>query len=232
MKQIIRSGNIIMPNHICRINELLLVDKPKGITSFDVIRVLRRKLRVKKMGHAGTLDPQATGLLIIGVGAGTKRLKELLDADKVYVMEVLLGKRTETGDLEGKVLEEAEVAELSLVKIQEILRELEGEIELPVPLYSAVKLKGVPFYKYARQGIAIETPLRKVKIHHLKLLAQQSQGKYSVLEIEMNCSKGTYARTVAEEIGKRLGVPATLQNLCRTKIGSYKLTQAKNLEEF
>lgn len=222
-----------MNSRMSRANELLLVNKPKGITSFDVIRVLRRKLSTKKMGHSGTLDPQATGLLIVGIGKGTKKLKDLIGADKVYIMEVLLGKRTDTGDLEGKVLEDVAMSHPPLEEnVQQVLKSLEGEIELQVPLYSAVKLKGIPFYKYARQGIAIETPLRKVKIHHLKLLAQQSQGEYSMLKIEMSCSKGTYARTVAEEIGKRLGVPATLQNLCRTKIGSYELTQAKNLEEF
>lgn len=221
-----------MIRHFTQKNELILVDKPKGITSFDVIRALRKKLGIKKMGHSGTLDPQATGLLIIGVGSGTKKLQELIGADKVYLMDVLLGKRTETGDLEGAVIEEKKVNEPLPEKIQEVLKNMEGEIELAVPLYSAVKLKGVPFYKYARQGIKLETPVRKVKIHYLKLLSQSPENSCYSLRIEMGCSKGTYARTVAEEIGKRLGFPATLKDLCRLKIGSYELSQAKKLEAF
>lgn len=220
-----------MIKHFTQKNELILVDKPKGITSFDVIRVLRKKLGIKKMGHSGTLDPQATGLLIIGVGAGTKKLQELIGADKVYLMDVLLGKRTDTGDLEGAVVEEKKVEAPALEKVEEVLKNLEGEIELAVPLYSAVKLKGVPFYKYARQGIKLETPLRKVTIHYLKLLSHAQEGDCYSLRIEMGCSKGTYARTVAEEIGKRLSFPATLKGLCRLKIGTYELSQAKKLED-
>jgi len=210
---------------------ILLIDKPQGITSFDVIRILRRKLKIKKIGHAGTLDPQATGLLIIGVGKGTKKLKELFKLPKVYLMEVLLGKRTETGDLEGKVLEEKEVKKIDIKKVKEILRNLEGEVKLKVPLYSAVKISGTPLYKLARKGVKIEPPVRKMKIYKLELLEHWQEKKNHILKIEMKCGSGTYARSVAEEIGKRLGLPATLSSLRRIKIGKFDVKNTIKLEK-
>jgi tRNA pseudouridine55 synthase len=208
---------------------ILFIDKPKGMTSFDVIRVLRKKLKIKKMGHAGTLDPQATGLLIIGIGEGTKKLKEFANLPKTYLMEVLLGQRTETGDLEGKLMEEKEVKKIDIEKVKKILKEMEGEIELQVPLYSAVKIKGKPLYKYARAGIKIEPPKRKTKIFYLKLLDWWQENRFFILKIEMKCQKGTYARSVAEEIGKRLKLPATLKELRRTKIGNFDVLKAQKI---
>ncbi len=210
---------------------IILIDKPSGITSFDVLRVLRRKLKIKKMGHAGTLDPRATGLLIVGVGAGTKRLRGFLGLDKVYVMDVLLGIRTDTGDMDGKPLEEKAVPGLSEDAILSVLKSLEGEVELPVPLYSAVKHNGIPFYEYARKGIKVAPRVRPSKITSLRLLSHYPEGERYNLRIEMNCSKGTYARAVAEEIGSRLHLPATLKDLVRTRIGSFTLAEAKKLEE-
>ncbi|MFQ6049863.1 MAG: tRNA pseudouridine(55) synthase TruB [Candidatus Paceibacterales bacterium] len=210
--------------------EILFIDKPKGMSSFDVIRILRKKLKIRKMGHAGTLDPLATGLLIIGVGKGTKRLKEFLNLPKTYLMDILLGKKTETGDLEGKIIEEKEVKEINRKKVKEILKEIEGDIKLEVPLYSAVKLKGIPLYKYARKGIKITPPKRKVRIFYLKLLDFLKEDKFYILKVEMKCQKGTYARAVAEEIGKRLNLPATLKDLRRTKIGKINISQAQKLD--
>jgi len=211
--------------------DILFIDKPKGMSSFDVIRVLRKKLKIKKMGHAGTLDPQATGLLIIGVGKGTKKLKEFAQLSKTYLMEVLIGQRTETGDFEGKVVEEKEVKKVDIKKVKKILKEMEGEIELQVPLYSAVKFKGKPLYKYAREGIKITSPKRRTKIFYLKLLGWKKKGKFFVLKIEMKCQKGTYARSVAEEIGRRLNFPATLKELRRLKIGNFDVSKAKKITE-
>ncbi len=226
--------------------KILFIDKPKGITSFDVIRLLRKKLGIKKMGHAGTLDPFATGLLIIGINEGTKHLSEYMGLSKTYVMDVLLGKRTETGDPEGMVLEEKEVIfahsrelenkdigkakKIGLEQLKKILKGMEGEIELPIPKYSAVKHKGIPLYAYARKNIPVEEKLRKTEIFYLKLLGIEPQEKNIILKIEMKCEKGTYARAVGEEIGRRLGVPAMLQELRRTKIGDIDVGKAKNLE--
>lgn len=212
--------------------EIFFIDKPKGITSFDVIRVLRKKLKIKKMGHAGTLDPLASGLLIIGVGEGTKKLKEFVSLPKTYLMDILLGKRTETGDLEGKVIEEKEVKDIDLRNVKAVLvqMEQEKEIELQVPLYSAVKVKGKPLYKYARKGIKIEPPKRRTKIFYLKPLGFSKENDFFVLKVEMKCVKGTYARAVAEEIGRRLNLPATIKDLRRTKIGNVDVSRALSLK--
>lgn len=216
-------------------DEILFIDKPKGITSFDVIRILRKKLGVRKMGHAGTLDPNASGLLIVGVGKGTKRLKEFMALPKTYVMDILLGVKTDTGDITGRALVEAPVSGVKKEKITAVLKGMIGEIGLPVPAYSALKHKGEPLYKYARKGITLEPKIHKMQIHSLKLLKTDRQNHYRglasiVVTVEMNCGKGTYARSVAEEIGTRLGFPATLQDLRRVAIGGIKIEQAQSLQ--
>lgn len=210
-------------------DDIILIDKPKGMSSFDVIRVLRKKLGIKKMGHSGTLDPLATGLLIIGMGNGTKKLKQYIGLDKTYVMEVLLGRKTETGDLEGKVVEEKQVYEISKDKVKKVLKSMQGEVELFVPIYSAVKHKGRPLYKYARAGLQVRPAKRKTKIYYLKFLGLNKKKNYYILKAEMKCSKGTYARSVAEEIGSRLNLPATLQNLRRIKIGEFSISKAQKI---
>ncbi len=213
------------------IKEIIFVDKPAGITSFGVIAVLRRKLGVRRIGHAGTLDPFATGLLIVGIGPGTKKLKEFEALHKTYVMDILLGKRTDTGDPEGKVLEEKEVGEIKISAVEKILGEMEGKLKLPIPQYSAVKHKGVRLYKYARRGIKIEQKFRETEIFRLELIDILRDGGKAILRVEMDCEKGTYARAVGEEIGRRLGLPAMLEDLRRTKIGSIGVEKAKSLEE-
>lgn len=215
-------------------SDILFIDKPKGITSFDVIRRLRRKLGIRKMGHAGTLDPNASGLLIVGIGEGTKRLQEYMALPKTYVMDVLLGVRTDSGDAEGRVIEERPVSSIERGKVEAILREMVGDISLPVPIYSALKHKGKPLYAYARKGIAVEPRIRSMKVHSLRLLKKPCltspnyRGLASiVLTMELKCGKGTYARSVGEEIGRRLGVPATLQDLRRTAIGNISVAEAQ-----
>jgi len=211
-------------------NGILFIDKPKGITSYDVIRVLKRKLKVKKIGHAGTLDPLATGLLIVGIGRATKRLKEFMDLPKTYYMEVLLGIKTVTGDLDGQVIEKKEVLDIDESQLKKTILDMEGEIELPVPSYSAVKHKGIPLYKYARKGIKIEEKLRRTRIFYLKLLDVLKDSPQIVLKMEMKCSKGTYARALGEELGRRLSIPTTLKEVRRLKIGEFDLRQAETLE--
>ncbi len=211
--------------------DILLIDKPKGITSFDVIRRLRRKLGIRKLGHAGTLDPNASGLLIVGVGKGTKRLHEYMAQPKTYVTDVLLGIRTETGDTEGRVVEEKPVTDIDRGKLDSVLREMIGEVELAVPIYSALKHKGKPLYAYARKGIPVEPKIRKMEIRSLRLLDVSRFNLETVLRIEMSCGKGTYARSVAEEIGRRLGAPATVKDLRRTRIGEFSVDQAETLSD-
>jgi len=212
--------------------EILFIDKPKGITSFDVIRRLRRRIGIQKIGHAGTLDPNASGLLIVGVGKGTGRLQEFMSLPKTYAMDVLLGIRTDTGDMEGQTVDQRPVTDVDMEKLNLILTETVGEIELPAPVYSALKYKGKPLYLYARKGIPVKPKIKKMHIRSLTLIETAREGDCYLLRIEMECGRGTYARAVAEEIGRRLGVPATIKDLRRTAIGPYRAEDAEKLRPF
>lgn len=214
--------------------ELLLIDKPSGITSMDVIRQLRRKLSVRKIGHAGTLDPLATGLMLVGVGPGTKKLTELVKLDKEYIAEVRIGERRSTGDLEGDILEEKVVLNLSESEVLKVLDTMIGELELPVSAYSAIKVDGVPMYKRARKAektgdIVTEVPVRTMKVLNAELLDFKLVPNRAVATIRFTVGSGTYIRSLAEELGSRLGYPATLQALQRTKVGKYDIEDALKL---
>jgi tRNA pseudouridine55 synthase len=216
--------------------EILLVDKPKGITSFDVIRRLRRELGIKKMGHAGTLDPLATGLMIIGVQGGTKKLTEHIKLPKEYIAEVLIGERRSTGDMEGVVLEEKVVSNLEEPSVRKALSEMLGILTLPVSAYSAIKKDGVPMYKRARKAEAKgemveDVPVRDMEVKEAELNSLVCEGGRCVATIRFAVGSGTYIRSLAEELGKRLGYPATLQNLRRTKIGNFKIEDARKLQD-
>ena len=215
--------------------ELLLIDKPYGITSFDVIRRLRRKLNIKKMGHAGTLDPLATGLMIIGVGAGTKKLTELVKLDKEYVAEVRIGESRTTGDLEGEVVESKKVEGLESETVVITLGAMVGILELPVSAYSAIKVDGVPMYKRARKAektgeVVIEIPLRQMRVDEAVLISYEIHKEWVVVTVRFKVGSGTYIRSLAEELGRRLGYPATLQNLRRTKVGEFDIKDAQTLD--
>ncbi len=207
-----------------------MADKPKGISSFGVIRILRKKYGVKKMGHAGTLDPLATGLMIIGVGSGTKKLKDLIGLPKVYETEILLGKRTSTADMEGEILEEKPVDEIDKEKLKIVLAEMVGKIELPVPAYSAIKIKGERLYKMARAGKEMpELPVKTMEIFWIKNRGIKKYGDFMVLDLGMEVKSGTYIRSIAEEIGRRLGLPASIKELRRVKIGKFKIEDAEKI---
>lgn len=227
-------------------SDIVLIDKPGGITSFDVIRRLRRQLGVRKMGHAGTLDPMASGLMIVGVGEGTKKLSEYLKLDKEYESEILIGVRTETGDMEGEVVEEKpvgahEVAEtFSKEKVSATLASMVGTLELPVSAYSAIKQGGVPLYKKARaakrRGQTVpdsELPIRSMQVRSAELIGTiiyDSENGTVTIPARFHVGSGTYIRSLAEELGRRLGYPATLKSLRRTKIGSFDIKNAEQLE--
>ena len=216
------------------IPELLLIDKPKGITSFDVIRRLRRTLQIKKMGHAGTLDPLASGLMLIGVGKGTKGLTSLVKLDKEYLAEVRIGERRSTGDLEGEIVEEREVKTLTESEVEVALATLVGALSLPVSAYSAIKVDGVPMYKRARSAEKIgktvaDVPEREMKVYEAELLKFETGDGRAVATVRFSVGSGTYIRSLAEELGRRVGYPATLQNLRRTKVGEFDIKDAKLL---
>lgn len=222
---------------------ILLVDKPKGITSFDVIRKLRKTLGVKKMGHAGTLDPLASGLMIIGVGASTKKLSAYIKLDKTYEAEIVLGEQRTTGDLEGEVVAECDMRTLDITEsaVRDALTGMVGTLELPVPAYSAIKRGGEALYKKARRGEQVETPVKAMHIDEATLTTLEDKGERIHAHVTFSVGSGTYIRSLAEELGRRLlvpsvrkadstqaggGVPAMLANLRRTRIGEYTLAHS------
>ena len=208
-------------------NGLLLVDKPKGLTSFDVFKEIRKILGIKKVGHFGSLDPIATGLLIIALGKATRLFTFYLDLYKTYRGKIRLGFSTITYDAEGEPITEEKEVKIKEEEVRETLRKFEGEYEQLPPPYSARKYKGKSLYKYARAG---EKPIlkpKKVRINYIKLI------NYSLpfIEFELECSSGTYIRSLAHSIGEHLGVGGHLYSLVRTRIGDYDLSQALSLEE-
>lgn len=221
--------------------DLLLIDKPKGMSSFTVIRELRRRTEVRKFGHAGTLDPLATGLMLIGVEKGTKALTALVGLDKEYVATVLIGEQRATGDMEGRVLAERAYAhDCDNSHLATVLVSMIGEHVLPVSPYSAIKKDGVPMYKKARRAeqsgeIITEVPIRKMVVYEAELISAGTEAAFPerlLVTVRFKVSSGTYIRSLAEELGRRLGYPATLADLRRTKIGSYSIEEASRLEDF
>lgn len=209
--------------------DILLIDKPKGITSFDVIRQLRKKLGIKKMGHAGTLDPLASGLMIIGVGDGTKKLNEYIKLPKSYIAEVLVGEKRSTGDMEGDVIESAKVVDLKEENVKEVLRSMVGVLHLPVPIYSAVKVGGRRLYKEARKGKEVSAPTRDMEIKNTQFVGMNKSGDGYVVNVEFDVASGVYIRSLAEEFGRRLGYPATIKGLRRTRVGDFKIEEAEKI---
>lgn len=219
-------------------NTLLLIDKPVGITSFDVIRRLRRELGIKKMGHAGTLDPLASGLMLIGVGPGTKQLTQYVKLDKEYVAEIRIGERRTTGDLAGEVVETAEVPALDDEAVEAALASLVGALTLPVSAFSAIKKDGVPMYKRAhaaakRGEMVADIPERAMQVYEAELIRNEGilteEKRMAVLTVRFFVGSGTYIRSLAVELGRRLGYPATLQALRRTKVGEFAIKDARIL---
>lgn len=203
---------------------MLLLDKPAGMSSNAALQKAKWLFNAAKAGHTGTLDPMATGLLLLCFGKATKFAGALLDADKAYRATVQLGVTTDTADAEGRVLETRPV-EVSQARAQEALARFTGEIEQVPPMYSALKRDGKPLYKYAREGIEVERAPRRVTIHELRLLSWQEDR----FDIEVACSKGTYVRTLAADIGAALGCGAHLSALRRTRIGRFDVSDAITL---
>ena len=210
----------------------MLVDKPKGITSFTVIRILRRKLGIKKIGHAGTLDPLATGLMILGVGKGTKKLTNLIKLDKDYEAEIVLGEQRTTGDMEGEITESRNISKNQFTKseIEKTLKKMVGDLDLQVPIYSAIKKDGQALYKKARKGQEVNAPIKTMKVISGELNKVKYKNNRVHLFVKFSVGSGTYIRSLAEEFGRRLGVPATLGNLCRTRVGEFDIKNAYKIK--
>ncbi|MGY8525223.1 tRNA pseudouridine(55) synthase TruB [Paracidovorax citrulli] len=211
------------------VHGVLLLDKPLGLSSNDALVRAKRLLRATKAGHTGTLDPLATGLLPLCFGEATKFSQDLLDADKTYEATVRLGQRTTTGDAEGEVIAERAVT-CDSAAIEDVMKRFTGEIEQVPPMYSALKKDGRPLYEYARAGETVERAARRVTIHALALLTSALPQAPS-FTLRVTCSKGTYVRTLAEDIGEALGCGAHLTALRRTAVGDLTLAGAVTLEQ-
>ena len=207
------------------VDAALLLDKPLGLSSNAALQRAKRIYRAAKAGHAGTLDPLASGLLVVLFGEATKFAGPLLDADKEYLATLKLGERTATGDAEGEVLEKktVQVTEAGLLSV---LQRFQGEIEQVPPMHSALKHEGTPLYRLARRGEKVERTARRVRISELQLLKCDG----AALELRVVCSKGTYIRVLAEDIGEALGCGAHLSALRRTASGRFRIEEAIGLE--
>jgi tRNA pseudouridine55 synthase len=214
--------------------EVLLLDKPLHWTSFQMVNKVRwlikqkYKLKKIKVGHAGTLDPLATGLVILCTGKATKTIESLMGQTKVYKGEITLGATTPSYDMETEIDSTFETEHITLARIEETLKDFQGEIMQRPPVFSALKKEGKRLYEYARKGEDVEIPKRKVHIDYFKII----ENRLPKLNFEVQCSKGTYIRSLAYDFGKALDSGAYLSELRRTRIGNYKVEDALSIEDF
>lgn len=210
---------------------IINIYKPKEWTSHDIVAKIKR-ITGEKVGHTGTLDPLAQGVLPILIGKGTQCSKYLVNHDKKYRVELKLGKRTETLDAEGKIIEEKEIPQNMLEQsnksnIEKTLKTFEGEIEQKPPIYSAIKVKGKKLYEYARKGQEVEIPTRKITIYSIEL--KQIKKEENIIIFDVYCSKGTYIRTLCEDIAKKLNTIGYMQNLLRIQVGEFNIKDSITL---
>lgn len=213
--------------------ELILVDKPKGWTSFDAVNkiksLIRHQLNLKKIkvGHSGTLDPMATGLLVICTGGWTKKLFELQGLDKKYEAEITLGIETDTYDAEGETINESSVPNLSLEEIKNVFEAFIGEIDQVPPSYSALKKEGKPLYELARAGKPVTPESRRVKVYDIDVISFEA----NKINLVVHCGSGFYVRSLAHDIGEKLGCGGHLSALRRTMVGDYSVRDAFSIEQ-
>jgi len=206
-------------------DKILLVDKPKGLTSFRVVELIKRKFKVKA-GHTGTLDPIATGLLIVLTGKRTKDASLFLKLDKAYEVKAILGIETDTFDSEGKVLGQSD-KEVTREELERVMKEFHGDIWQPPPRFSAKKKEGQKAYQLARKGVRVDIPPKKVSIYFLEL----KEFQFPYFAFACDVSSGFYVRSLAHDIGEKLGVGATVVEVRRTRVGPYHVEDAKSLDE-
>ena len=205
----------------------ILVNKPVGITSFKLVYIIKKKLNVKKVGHCGTLDPLASGLMIVLVGKYTKLQEKFMKQDKVYLATIKLGIKTDSGDLEGKLISQSDYSHIKEFDIKNALNSFIGKISQIPPMYSALKVNGKKLYELARKGITIERKSREITIYNIDFL----DFKKDTFSIRIKCSSGTYIRTLVEDIGKKINTDTVLINLVREEIGNYKISSAVNIDD-
>lgn len=207
---------------------IIVINKEKEYTSHDVVAKLKKKLNISKVGHTGTLDPNATGVLPILIGKGTKFSKYLINHDKIYEVELELGKKTDTADIEGKVIEEKEVDEEYVKEnLLQVLESFIGKQEQMPPMYSAIKKNGKKLYEYARAGEKVEIEARKIEIYKIDL------NKYNknIISFVVSCSKGTYIRSLCEDIAEKLNTVGYMKNLKRLQVGEFNIRDAVYIDD-
>lgn len=205
----------------------VVVDKPAGVTSHDVVDMLRRSLGTRKVGHAGTLDPDATGVLVLGIGKGTKLLQFVTGADKTYTGEIVFGTATSTLDAAGEVTGTWDMAPTP-EEVEAAASELTGDIEQVPPMVSAVRIEGKRLHELAREGIEVERPARPVTVHRYNTAPTNDPLVYN---LDVHCSSGTYIRSLAADVGTALGGGAHLRNLRRPTVGAFSIDEASSIEE-
>ncbi|ORB63179.1 tRNA pseudouridine(55) synthase TruB [Mycolicibacterium tusciae] len=210
---------------------LVVVDKPAGMTSHDVVGRCRRIFGTRKVGHAGTLDPMATGVLVVGIGRATKILGMLTATDKSYAATIRLGQTTSTEDAEGEVLQTVSASGVDEAQIETAVAALRGEIDQIPSAVSAIKVAGQRAYKLAREGQTVELAPRRVRIERFDVLSVRHEGDLVDVDVEVDCSSGTYIRALARDVGAALGVGGHLTALRRTRVGTFELDQAVGLED-
>jgi len=206
---------------------ILIVDKPRGMTSHDVVAVIRRRFRIRRVGHAGTLDPLATGVLVILIGKATKLFHEFESFDKAYNATLLLGRKTTSADIEGQIVAEADFSHITQSGFEQALEKFKGVIEQIPPMVSAVKMNGRRLYELARKGMDVKRAARKIRIAKL----QMTDFNPPHVKVYLECSKGTYVRKLAEDIGNELGCLACISEIQRTQVGPFLIKDAIALKD-
>ncbi|WP_310098328.1 tRNA pseudouridine(55) synthase TruB [Algoriphagus sp. 4150] len=205
--------------------EVFLINKPLEWTSFDVVKKVRNALRIKKVGHAGTLDPLATGLLIVCAGKMTKQIDSFMGQEKEYTGTFVIGATTDSFDLEQPIIPVADPSAVSMEQVKEVVAELTGDILQIPPMHSAIKVDGKRVYESARKGKEVKMDPRPVTVSEFEITKFENP----VVEFRIVCSKGTYIRSLARDLGDKLNVGAYMSSLCRTRIGNFKLSEAHEL---
>lgn len=209
-------------------NDILLIDKPLNWTSFDVVKKIRNQIKPSKVGHAGTLDPFAEGVLMLCTGHYTKKVESYMNLEKEYIANITFGSETDTLDLTGKIVNQGPNPVLNKNKIEKILPNFIGTIKQKPPMFSALKQNGVPLYKFAREGINIPRKNRLINIYNIDLLNINK----NIITIKVTCGRGTYIRSLAKDIAKKLNTYAFLSSLIRTRIGDFSKNDCVSIDNF
>ena len=206
---------------------VLIINKPKRYTSHDIVNIVKKQLNITKVGHAGTLDPNATGVLPVLIGNATKISKYLIEHDKVYIAELKLGEKSSTGDLEGEIIEKKSVPKLNEDQIKDTLKLFLGKQQQIPPMYSSIKINGKKAYEYARKGLKVEMEPREIEIMNISLIKFQD----NIITFKVKCSKGTYIRVLCEDIAKSLGTVGLMKELCRIKVNEFDIKNSVTLND-